>query len=209
MPRAIPVPIRRRIWQHLQRGLSAAAIARLLQLPASTVRDLARRWRHDGSAGLPPDYQCCGRPAAPSPAPLFDLVCQLRRLHPSWGAGYLRVRLCAGHGPAVPSVRTLQRWLARAGLGPAPPGRPANVDLGPPRATAPHQRWQVDAVEQLPLANGQQVSWLRVMDECSGAALGTVVFPREPFQSPAAHTRARPLSGVLRPLGPTVWSARG
>jgi hypothetical protein len=45
------------------------------------------------------------------------------------------------------------------------------------RAAVPHAVWQIDASEYIALATGQRVSWLRVIDECSGAVLQTVVFP--------------------------------
>src|SRR5262249_55120771 len=40
----------------------------------------------------------------------------------------------------------------------------------------PHEVWQMDACEQIPLGNGQRVCWLRGVDECSGAILWTEVF---------------------------------
>src|SRR5687767_15398195 len=52
-------------------------------------------------------------------APLREEALQLRREHRGWGAAYLRVHLrlrCPGR--PVPSARTLQRWLADAGLAP-------------------------------------------------------------------------------------------
>jgi hypothetical protein len=77
---------------------------------------------------------------------------------------------------ALPAARTLQRWFAKAGLGPAPQGRrPKTVKKW--RATRPHETWQVDAAEDIPLADGTRTSWLRIADEFTGAVLKTVVFP--------------------------------
>jgi hypothetical protein len=77
---------------------------------------------------------------------------------------------------ALPAVRTLQRWFAKAGLGPAPQGRrPQTVKKW--RATRPHETWQVDAAEDIALADGTRASWLRIVDEFTGAVLKTVVFP--------------------------------
>jgi hypothetical protein len=104
----------------------------------------------------------------------------LRAQHPTWGAGYIRVRLAATADPAeLPSERALQRWFGRQHLPAADPGRrpPAEAD----RATVPHDTWQMDAVEQLRLASGQGVCWLRLVDEYSGAFLGTTVFPPLPL----------------------------
>jgi hypothetical protein len=76
----------------------------------------------------------------------------------------------------LPSARTIRRHLHQAGLQPAPAGRPPTPPRLP-RAEQPHQGWQIDACEYLRLHSGQRVCWLRVVDECSGAFLQTVVFP--------------------------------
>lgn len=76
----------------------------------------------------------------------------------------------------IPSDRTLQRWLRRNGLAPAPPGRRRAESRH--RAERPHAVWQVDAADQKRLATGEMISWLRVVDECSGAALHSRVFPQ-------------------------------
>ena len=39
---------------------------------------------------------------------------------------------------------------------------------------APHEVWQVDAVEKQRLANGHQASWLTVTDEATGAIVRAV-----------------------------------
>ena len=73
---------------------------------------------------------------------------RLRREHPTWGAGLIRVHLLqAVTGRPVPSERAIQRWLAKAGLGPAPRGRRPRVDTA--RAASPHETWQMDAKEKI------------------------------------------------------------
>src|SRR5262249_869928 len=44
------------------------------------------------------------------------------------------------------------------------------------RAGEPHEVWQMDAAERTALRSGQQVSWLRLIDEASGAVLSSRVF---------------------------------
>ena len=39
------------------------------------------------------------------------------------------------------------------------------------RARTPHHTWQMDASEHLALADGSEVSWLRVVDEATGAVV--------------------------------------
>jgi transposase InsO family protein len=94
--------------------------------------------------------------------------------------------------PALPSARTLQRWLRAAGLAPAPRGRRPRP--APGRAGRPHAVWQVDAAERVALADGRRVCWLRVADEATGAVLWTEVFPQPCW----AHVGAAAVQAALR-----------
>lgn len=175
MPAPIPMPLRRLIRLRASRGQTAAAIARAMELCPRTVRHLLQRWR-DPANPLEPSYKPgSGRPAVEHPLRARALA--LRQEHPTWGAGYIRVRLAEeNEKAALPSERALQRWFRREGLSPAPPGRrPAEESAG--RAAASHDTWQMDAAEQLRTADGQGVCWLRLVDEHTGAFLGTSIFP--------------------------------
>ena len=130
MPRPIPVPIRQAMFRLWQKGYGTRQIAESLGLPCSTVRRLLQRFRLHGTDGLSPDYW---HPSVPEVAPseLVETAMSLRQEHPTWGAGLIRVQLLLeAPGRPVPSERTLQRWFVRAGLSPAPAGRPAK---DPPR----------------------------------------------------------------------------
>ncbi len=171
MPRAIAVPVRQIILARQQRGQSAITIAEDLELPVRTVRQLLHRFQQ-GADALPPSYG--SKP--PAVHPLRETVLNYRRLHPAWGAELIRTHIRTKQpNVSLPCARTLQRWLRDAGLSPAPPGR--KVQSRRRRAEAPHEVSQMDAVEQLPLLSGEMVSWLRLVDECSGAFLHTRVFP--------------------------------
>jgi transposase len=175
MPRAIPLPTRQDIVQRHQEGASLRRIAEELSLPFSTVRQIWRRFRDHGEAGLPANYAACRRPGPRSARRVHRAALWLRRRHPDWGGGLIRL-LIAQRWPdePVPHERTLQRWFCRAHLN-HPHSR-----LPPPnreRAQQPHEVWQIDAKEQIRLADGSQVSWLSVVDEASGAHLATEVFP--------------------------------
>jgi hypothetical protein len=87
----------------------------------------------------------------------------------------------------LPCARTIQRYLRQAGLQPASAGRPRSSSPRLSRAERPHQGWQMDASEDLRLKNGQGVCWLRVVDECSGAFLRTVIFPQARWERVDRH----------------------
>jgi hypothetical protein len=132
----------------------------------------------------------------------------LRRAHAAWGAGFIRVWLRRLHPHAdLPATRTLQRWCRTAGLNPAPPGR-RPVEHAPPAST-PHQCWQMDAKELVALGDGTRVSWLRLVDECSGAVLWTAVFPPRPLEPGAAASGASQLARGVPALGAAGGGARG
>jgi hypothetical protein len=145
-------------------------------------------------AGLsPPRYR--GHPGSDFPADLIHEALAYRDQHPDWGAGLIRVMLGRlGRWQCLPDPRTIQRWLEKVGLAPAPTGRRSPHC---PRSSAPHERWQVDAADQLRLGNGQLASWLRMTDECSGTILRTVVFPMVFNAVPPASVREGLRSGFL------------
>jgi len=198
MPSPIPTVKRRRIQILTQRGATAAAIARELQLSPRTVRHLCRQFQKEGAKALAPAYV----PAEPAtPTESIRRALFLHEEHPSWGAPYLLIRLRQMHRDLedLPSVRTLQRWMHRQRQPPAPPGRkPTSTRI---TAQRPHEVWQMDAVEQLRLANGQQVSWLRWVDEFTGAVLGTVVFPPGDLRRSARARCTRCRAKTLAVLG--------
>jgi hypothetical protein len=171
MPAAVPLPIREALFRASQQGDTTPALVQRFALSPRTVRHLLRQARSAGQAQAP-HYHC------PGPKPLSALMQQARALrhdHPQWGAPLIRIFLAKNNPQVqVPCGRTIQRWLAQAGLAPAPRGRPPTAYQ---RACQVHQRWQVDAADQMPLASGDLVSWLRLVDECCGAVLKTVVFP--------------------------------
>jgi hypothetical protein len=110
MPTPLPLPLRRLILRRADRGHSAAAIARALRLCPRTVRQLLQAFRRQPQR-LEPAYR--PGPGRPADHPLYAEALALRQQHPTWGAGYIRVRLADDADPdqALPSERTLQRWF--------------------------------------------------------------------------------------------------
>jgi len=190
MPHSIPLPLRQVMLKQFQHGHTSAAIAQQLGIPSRTVRHLLQRFA--GQEGeLAPYYERCGRPPKQEPPPVITAALQLRQQHPTWGAGLIRVILTNSKKyPAkqIPCQRTFERWLARLGEPSAPPGRRPEAQRD--RAKHPHEVWEIDAADQMRLRSGAQASWLRAVDECSGAVLGTVVFSQGNWgQVPPAETQ--------------------
>jgi hypothetical protein len=153
-----------------------------------TVQRLFARFARRGDDGIAPDYHHCGQQQAQATDPeLLPQLLQTRRDHPRWGSEMIRLEL-EEHTDSLPSARTLRRHLHQAGLQPAPSGRrPAAAVPRVPRAERPHQGWQTDASEELRLRTRQRVCWLRLVDECSGAFLQTVVFPYARWEHVPRH----------------------
>jgi hypothetical protein len=198
MPRPTPEPIRSAILRRCRDGQGAARIAAELSLPPRTVRRLVRRLRDGGEPAIRPGYR---RPAAADPDPAREAAEALRREHPGWGAPLIRSLLLRDHpGRPIPSARTLQRWFRRHG--PPRPPRPEAPEPHRGRADRPHDVWQIDASERIRLADGREVSWLRVVDEFTGAFLLTRVFSRGAVDGRAGPRDARDAAAGLRAVGP-------
>jgi transposase len=175
MPRPIPIPIRLAAFRLWKQGRQTHEIAAWLGLARSTVRRLLARFRSRGDQGLEPSYH---RPtnAPVEPPVVIQAALRLRREHPTWGGGFIREVLLLGMPEeVVPSVRALQRWFVKYDLNPAPSGRRPVVGMA--RSVVPHETWQMDAKEHIKLSTDDEVSWLRISDECSGAILWSAVFP--------------------------------
>src|SRR5262245_35334902 len=108
MPAALPAPLRAEIFRRLRQGQSAAAVAQALSLCPRTVRRLRAAWRGLPPEGTPadpdalaPGYRRCGRRLAPDRPPVRSACADLRRGHPGWGAGRLRLGLLRAHPAAA------------------------------------------------------------------------------------------------------------
>jgi transposase len=212
MPSALPLPVRQVILRRWQEGESVASLADDLQLSQRTVRHLVCRFDQRGQEGLVADYSRCATKKTPRESAVFQKAVEMRKQHPTWGGGLIRVLLNEAE-EASPSERTLQRWFRLSQLSVAPPGRrPASDE---PRACRPHDVWQMDAVDQLRLGNGQRASWLRLVDECSGAVLQTTIFPPTLLESGRTEARARDAApgfyavGKALPLPGRQWRSLG
>lgn len=176
MPSAIAVPIRQQMVELRQQGKSYRQIGEALGQSRHSVRQICRRWRQGGMEGLAPSYERCGHRQIKSEQVVWRGAIYLKRLHPDWGGGMIRVQLQQRWSQlSIPSERTLQRWFRAAGV--ATSGGERRAVVVRERAQHPHECWQVDAVSHQTLADGTQASWVSATDEASGAVLEGSVFP--------------------------------
>src|SRR5512135_2208843 len=92
-PRPLSVPVRQAIWRRYQDGQDGPTIAQALGLAPRTVRKLLRRFRCGGQAAVQPSYDRCGATTPKLPELIVQAALGLRREHPTWGAGLIRVML--------------------------------------------------------------------------------------------------------------------
>jgi hypothetical protein len=116
-------------------------------------------------------------------------ACELKKLHPKWGAQLILVELARECGIALanlPAARTLQLAFRAAKL--QRPRRPKKPPTPPsPRATRVHEVWEVDAVEKARMPNQRLASWLAVVDEATGTLLDLELSPPTAVARGYAH----------------------
>jgi hypothetical protein len=208
MPKPVPIPVRRKLLQRAQRGEAATTLAARFGLPARTVGHLLKRFRDRGEGAVRPDYRASPRLPHVYAAEIREAALAQRREHPTCGAELIRVALGVRRPErGWPTARTLRRWSRAAGLGPAPSGRQPTSPRS--RAEAPHQTWQRDASERIPLRDGQQVCWLRVVGQASGAVLRTAVFPPSLLESGRAPCHPGRAAGDVPAVGLAPATAGG
>jgi hypothetical protein len=157
-----------------------------LEVSLRTVRRLYGEFAQRGEEAILPRYAHCGshQPHG-TDRDLLDEALRFRREHPTWGATLIQIKMRhARPRGTLPSARTLQRWFQKQAVPAAPTGRRPAAAVAP--AEQPHEVWQMDAVEKTPLATGQGISWLRLVDEWTGAVLNTKVFDQSSFASVGA-----------------------
>jgi len=87
---AVPILTREVIVKRRLQGHSLASIAEALNLKYQTVRNIWRRYRLRGVAGLTPDYHGRKRRRTTHRQRSIRAACWLKRHHPTWGARRIR-----------------------------------------------------------------------------------------------------------------------
>jgi transposase len=204
----IPVTVRQAIFRRSQKGVATSDIAEEFRLSQRTVRHLLRQFRERGADACQTRYRHGPLKRSRQQQSLRKHVLSLRKGHPTWGAELLRVLLEDQYPAGVlPSARTFRRWLHAASSKPVPRGRRPDAERD--SATNPHEVWQIDASEEIPLKGGRQACWLRVVDELTGAALGTWVFSPGALEFGLCRRSTRIPAFSVRNVGAACPSARG
>ena len=153
---------------------SAISISHSLKVSYSSVRQVIKRYRQAGEAGLATGYARCGRRATYSPQ-VLDLALGMKRQHPAWGAPYILLRLReALPSAALPGARRLQQVFRQQALHPHRTSRRCGSGRW---AAQPLECVQVDAKERLVTADGRSCCYLNFVDEFTGSELDAFVFP--------------------------------
>lgn len=179
MPTAIAMSVREEIVRRREGGDTFRQIASSLGVSYNATRRIWQQSEREGQ--VKPHYERCRPPEVRKTAALHEQALALKRAHPGWGGGLIRLELSARFvAEDLPSERSLQRWFRRAGMGRKPSDTPPRPRVT--RGRQPHQVWAIDAKEQIRLADGSYVSWLTITDEASGAILSATLFPHSPLE---------------------------
>lgn len=148
------------------------------------VRYWWRQYRDGGRAALaPPDgrKQRGGRMST-FPGVVRFACLRTKKEHPGWGADVARPRIAQRLDvpeDAMPAVSTIEKYWAQFGdrLYQRHSKRRPKVKSEPgPRPQAPHERWQADFKEWIPVAGIGKVDALNIRDEYSPVKIGSFVF---------------------------------
>ena len=156
------------------KGKSLTCIAMENNFSYSTTCRIWRRFKRNGLQGLSANYANCGPRTIKYSKKVYRCSVWLKRKHPKWGAPFIMTILKERYPvEAFPSIRTMQLWFRKAGLSsPKAYRKEPTVE----KVSAVHDRWQIDAKENLKLKDDSKACYLSVVDVKSGAALGTPVF---------------------------------
>ena len=154
------------LGQRRQAGATLAMIAVELSCSRETIRKWWRRQRRGQSA------ERRGRPArgrlSSYPSELVEAALKLKRSHPHWGPANVRLELKRDTrfgSPPWPSAAGLSAlFKARCPEALQPHRRQVYPARPPTLVYQPHQRWQIDGKEKVPLGAADVATILNVRD---------------------------------------------
>lgn len=177
MPEATHHSVRTSVVREYEAGKSLQHISREQGVPYRTVRRLCKSFREGGWDNLVPRYHQCGKSNVDRNYRMRRICCWLKRKHPQWGAPFIRTVMEERFGgESLPCERSMQYWFQVASLDTGPVSLPLPRPEHP-KPRLPHQKWELDAKENIVLGDGSPACYLTIADVASGAFLGGLVFP--------------------------------
>jgi len=165
------VSLRREVVeQMLQEGTNIAALCRQYGISRKTAYKWLHRYWEGGWEALQDASRRPDRSPHRTPEAMEDLIVEVRKDHPAWGARKIHAFLRRRGQTSLPSPSTITRILHRRGC----------IDPRQARHHRPFQHfqkdepndlWQMDFKSPLPLANGGTCYPLTVLDDHSRALL--------------------------------------
>jgi hypothetical protein len=170
--------VRQSIVAGYKRGEPISKLARTFGVSRGSVYSFIKRARCStpSAEALRPNYSNCGKPRATAQDFVFRAVRCLRNWHPDWGAEKIHAELLRMRPHLeLPHYRTFNRWFHWNGQAPTKI-RSQLPQSTAGKATELHTCWQVDAKEEMTLADGSRNCWLNIADESSGTVIQPPVF---------------------------------
>jgi len=156
-----------------------AHIARQHQVAYHTIRTLCKRFEQLGKDGIQSRYGNCGPKGIKSDPLIYRASLWLKRLHPKWGAPFIRMKLEQRYKKRkIPCERTFQIWFRAAGFNVPKSQEPREAKQW---AKAVHEIWQMDGKEEQKPKNKDWACWLTIVDEHSGGLISAPAFSKKEF----------------------------
>ena len=174
MPQATSMAIRQSVIAQYKKGQSISQLAKNFKLSRRTIHNLVKRYQSHGEQGLKPLYSNCGKVRPDCNEFIFRAIRCMKTWHPGWGAEKIRAELLLLRPHLqLPSIRTMYRWFAWNEQNKVRTKLPKE-----PRQWAKelHEGWQIDAKEEMLIADGTKQCWLNITDEKSGTVIDPPVF---------------------------------
>jgi hypothetical protein len=176
MPQPVSMAVRQSIIDRYLKDEKICVIAQDLEVSRGTVYALINRHKSQGDEGLKTSYAPCGKKPPSEQEFIYRAVRMMRHYHPKWGAEKIRAEITLLRPQLeLPHCRTFNRWFHKTGqldiaLKSSLPKEQAKL------AKRLHEIWQVDAKEEMKIANGTKQCWLNITDEFSGTVISPPVF---------------------------------
>lgn len=166
---------RQYILTRRQAGVTLNMIADELDCSVETIR----KWEHYSRQGGSPRPR--GRPRkgvlSTYPEDLVEQAVALKRAHPHWGPANVTLDLKRQPDfqtlplPSAAGLSTL--FKERCPEAVQPRQHQQYPDKPPPRARTPHQRWQMDGKEKVPLGDHEVATVLNIRDPAAALMIGS------------------------------------